>query len=305
VDLSNSRVCLIFNPASGLSQRLRTSTPLETIVRFFSEKKVPISIKATENIGDGTILAEESVREGYTHIVACGGDGTVNEVVNGTVGNGAVLGIIPFGTANVLARTMRIPVDIVQACRKFYDSEEKTMDIGVANGRNYLTISGIGFDAGVIRETPKELKDVLGSFGYILKGTQRLISHSEEDLNIGIRIRLLDQDREMDFKAWIVLVANLAYYSSTIKVGLKAKPDDGKLDIIVFPYRPEGKLDVMKQLYLTLTEADYESREIPFFQSSEFEIITNPLVPCHADGELIGNTPVHYTIKANALKYRW
>jgi diacylglycerol kinase (ATP) len=305
VDLSNARVCLIFNPESGLSKKLRVSNPLEVIVAFFSERRVPVTIKATENIGDGMVLAKESVEEGYTHIIVCGGDGTINEVINGIAGNEVVLGIIPYGTSNVLARIMEIPTDIVDACLHFYNSEEKPMDVGIANGRNFLSISGIGFDAGVIRETPKKLKNTLGSFGYILKGAQKILAYSGEDLNINVRIRLIDQNREMDFRAWIILVANLGYYGSAIKVGLRAKPDDGKLDIIVFPYKAEGKIDVMKQLYAALTEADLENRDIPFFQSSDFEIITNPLVPYEVDGELIGNTPVHYSIKPGALRYRW
>jgi YegS/Rv2252/BmrU family lipid kinase len=298
------KICVIYNPRSGISQNWLTINPLETIINYFSSQQIPITIKSTLKQGNGTHLARESVNEGYTHIIACGGDGTINEVVNGIINTESTLGIIPFGTNNVLAAAMDIPEDVLSACQFFMHSNEKKMDVAVANGRNYLIVSGMGFDAQVIEELSPNLKGTFGTWSYILKGAEKILTSSEENFSTNIKIELFDQDRVLEFQAWVVVVANIAHYSRTIKIASKAKPDDGKLDIVVFPSPGDSGFDLMRQLYATLTESPLEDSNIWYFQSSHFRITADPPIPCQTDGEIIGNTPIEYFVKHNALKIR-
>jgi len=114
--MKDPKVCLIFNPISGLSMKgITRFHPLEDIIEVFSRERISITIKTTARTGDGTRLTQESVRQGYSHIIACGGDGTINEVVNGIVDTNVVMGIIPLGTENILAKSMDVPLDTKQA----------------------------------------------------------------------------------------------------------------------------------------------------------------------------------------------
>lgn len=300
--MRDMKICIIMNPKSGLANRWFGSTPLEDIVGFFAEQNMSINIKTTAKQGDGIRLSEEAVAQGYTHIIACGGDGTLNEVANGIAEKDAVFGIIPLGTENVLAKAFGVPLDVVGACRHFLQSSEKKMDMGVANGRNYIIMSGIGFDAKVVSEMDLELKKTLGSVGFILKGAWHLLA-DDGVKNPRAKIRLFDTGEEYEYPAWFIVVGNLAHYSGTIKLALNAKFDDGKLDILVFPN--SDALDMVKQIIGALTETHLQIGNIPYFTSSDFEIITDPPLLCHIDGELLGETPVHYQVKPGALTIRF
>lgn len=299
------KICLIVNPTSGQSNwELIKYQSLIDIIEFFSERKIPITIKTTARAGDGRRLAEESVKEKYTHIIACGGDGTINEVVNGIAGSSVIMGIMPLGTENILAKAMSIPLDIKEACRYFLAASVKTWDLGIANGRYFLIMSGIGLDAQVVSQMEREpkFKKATGSLGFIWKGASVIFGEDGQERTFAT-VRLLDQNIEYKSYIRLIVVGNLPQYGGSLKLALKAKPDDGKLDIIIFPYRDE--MDVVTKLLEIFTETHLENGEIPYFTSTNFEIITEPSVYCQIDGELLGKTPVHYSVKPGAIKVKF
>jgi len=300
--MKNAKICLILNPRSGEANKLFHIRPLEDIVEFFSSRELSITIKITIAAGDGTQLASESAEQGYTHIIACGGDGTINEVVNGIAGKDVVMGIIPMGTENVLAKAMGVPLDTMGACEHFTAAGERTMDLGIANGRNFIIMAGIGLDAKVIAEMDPQMKNILGSLGFILKGAMSLFLENQNTWGKA-KIRLLDVDEEYEYPFWLILAGNLSHYSGTIKLALKASSDDGKLDIVVFPFTDMG--ESAKQVLGVFTGTHLESCEIPYFKAKEFEITTEPQFYYQLDGELVGRTPVHFKVNPGALKVRF
>ena len=300
------KICFIINPKSGQSNwEIVKNQSILDIFEFFSEKRMSITIKTTAKTGDGQLLAEESVKEGYNYILACGGDGTINEVVNGMVGSDAALGIIPLGTENILAKAMNIPLDIKESCRHFLAAREKTWDVGVANGRHFLITSGIGIDAQVVSRMMMDptLKKAMGAFGFILKGAKMLFLENLQSAPQAT-IRFFDRDFEYKSSFRLIVIGNLAYYGARIKLALKAKPTDGKLDIILFPYS-EDSMDVATKVLEVFTETHLESGDVPYFTSSDFEITTDPPTYCQIDGELLGKTPIHYQIKPLAMKVKF
>lgn len=297
------KICIILNSRAGEANKLFHLRALEDIVDFFSRKDISITIKTTIHPGDGIGLTRESLVEDYTHIIACGGDGTINEVVNGLAGSRGVLGIIPMGTENVMAKAMGIPLDVPGACRHFLESGEKKMDLGSANGRHFLMMSGIGLDAKVISEMEPEAKKMMGSLAFIFKGAAALF-FDENKPRFKTKIRLLDKGKEYDYTSFMVIVGNLANYSGTVKIALNAEPTDGKLDIIVFPYSEDpGK--TAYHILQTFMEAHLESGEIPYFTSGDLEITTDPPVGFQVDGELIGKTPVRYMVNPGGINVRF
>ncbi|HPZ08209.1 MAG TPA: diacylglycerol kinase family lipid kinase [Candidatus Eremiobacteraeota bacterium] len=302
--MNDSNICLIYNPIAGISMRGITKLqPVEDIIEVFSEKKISITIKTTTQASHATRLAEESVRQGYTHIVACGGDGTINEVVNGIVGRKVALGIIPLGTENILAKSMNVPLDTKQACRHFLEAPENIWDVGVANGRHFLIMSGIGLDARVVYEMEPKLKKAMGSLGFILKGAQVLFWENERK-STKAKIRFLDKNLTFETPFWLIVVGNLAYYGGRLKLALKADPSDGKLDVIVFPFSNDT-VDIATRVIEVFTETHLEWGDLPYYTSTEFEIITEPEVYCQIDGELLGKTPVHYSIKPLSIRVKF
>jgi len=300
--VENARICFILNPRSGISQSAFRGNPVRDIVNFFADRKISINIKTTSKPGDGSILAEEAAKQGYTHIVACGGDGTINEVLNGIVGYDVIMGVIPMGTENVLCKAVKVPLNVTEACRHLMDSPVRTMDVGVANGQHFLIMSGIGLDARVILEMKPEVKNLLGSLGFILKGAATLFFEEKKFRSIA-RIILHDKGIEYETSAWLVLAGNLPYYSGTIKLATNAEPDDGMLDIVIFPF--SNKNPIASQVFSVFMENHIENNEIKHFTSSDFEIITKPQVYCHIDGEILGKTPVKYSVRKRALKIKF
>jgi len=304
--MEHKEICFIINPMSGQVHRGEYKyTPVIDIIDFFCEKKIPITIKTTTAQGDGKLLAEKAVKMGYTHIVACGGDGTINEVVNGMAGSDAVLGILPMGTENILGKAMNIPIDIKEACRHFLVAKEKEWDLGVANGKYFLIQSGMGLDAEVISQVEKEqeLKKAFGTFGFVLKAGKMLLEGNPTN-KIRTTIRLLDKGEEHTGDAMLIIVGNMAEYGGQLRLALKARPDDGQLDIAVFPY-PENELDFIGVAVDVLMENHLTREDVSYFTSKEFEIITDPPVYCQMDGEIIGKTPVKYSVSPKAIKVKF
>lgn len=298
--MKDKKICLILNPRSGLSQRQFGLQPADEIIRFFSDKEIPITIKTTSGPGGGVDLAMEAVDCGFTHIVACGGDGTINEVVNGIVGSDATLGVIPMGTENVLCKTLNVPLNVRQACNHFLHAEEKTIDVGRANGRHYVMMSGIGMDARVIYNMEPNVKETLGSVGFFIKGAMALFFENE-DVKAEATIELLDKDEKFETTAWVILVGNMPNYAGNLTVVPEAKLDDGFLDILVYSYPDDRNL--MAQVISPLMN-NFDRKDLRYFKSSHFKITTDPPVFCQIDGEILGKTPVEYKVRPRALKIK-
>lgn len=298
--MKDAKIGIVFNPRSGKSQRILTRSVSDRVINFFANKGLSITIRTTSAPGEGSKLAREFVQDGYTHVIACGGDGTINEVANGLVGRKAVMGFIPMGTENVFCTSMGIPLDIDRACEHFFQAEEKLIDVGIANQRYYLVMSGIGMDARVIFEMDPDVKAVLGGIGFLLKGAMLFLFESEK-FKANSRVKLLDKNEEFKTDAWLILVGNLPNYTGYIKVAPDARPDDGLLDILVFPYR-ENELGT--QVLNTITGTHLEKTDVKHFKSSDFRIITDPPVYCQIDGEILGKTPVHYRVYEKGLKIK-
>lgn len=300
--MKDAKICLILNPKSGESNKFFVVRPLEDVVEFFDKFNYSITIKTTSGPGNATQLAKESVEHGYTHIIACGGDGTINEVVNGIAGKDVVMGIIPLGTENVLAKATGVPLDVMGACSHFMEAEENTMDLGVANGRHFLIVSGIGLDARVISEMDPQIKKAFGSLAFLLNGAAALFLENEKSRAVA-KIKLLDKNEEYEYPFWLILAGNMSYYSGTVRLALDAKPDDGLLDIIVLPL--SDSTDLSQQVFEVFTGTHLDNGDIPYFKSSKFEIVTDPPVYYQLDGEVMGMTPVQYEVKPGALKVRF
>lgn len=184
----------------------------------------------TSSPGQAIELARNSAQDGYDAVVAVGGDGTVNEVVNGLAGSPIALGIIPCGTANVLAAELQIPSQISSACSVIAQGKIKIIDLGILNGRAFTMMAGIGFDAHVVRLVDRELKGRWGGFSYVIVALRELVRYSLR------RIEVVTDTGER-LAGYYIFIQNASRYGSGFSASPGSKIDDGLLEVIIFPKR--------------------------------------------------------------------
>ena len=244
--------------------------------------------------GMGRTLAAQAVGEGYDTIIAAGGDGTLNEVVNGLAGSRTVLGVLPAGTMNVFAREMGIPFDSLE--RAFQVIERgfiQEVDLFEANGAPFVQMAGVGFDAKVIEETTWEAKKRLGPLAYLLAG-MKVLGETPPKLEV-----ILPDGRREEGVA--VLAGNGALYGGPFKFFRNANNHDSKLDVLV--YKEAGYRIVLDSLRgLAFGGIDLMA-STSYFQAREFVVKSAGEVPVEVDGEWLGRfSEIRFAESANRLR---
>ncbi|MCU0369803.1 MAG: diacylglycerol kinase family lipid kinase [Bacteroidales bacterium] len=251
------KICFISNPVSGL----RRSGRIEDLVRQNLDlDKFEYAIFETKSPKDAMRLASEAVKDNFDIIVASGGDGTVNEVVQG-IGNSPVsLGIIPNGSGNGLARHLEIPMEPEKAIRLINRLNTRTIDIASINGYPFASIAGLGFDARVANKYRKVKKR--GFYGYLRVVTREFFRYREREYSLTFN------DQKLTRKALLLSVANSNQFGYNTIIAPKAEPDDGLLDVVIMKKFPIGEIPRMIGLLFTgkidqssYTES-YQTREI-------------------------------------------
>jgi YegS/Rv2252/BmrU family lipid kinase len=241
--------------------------------------------------GDAQRLAREAAEAGRRIVVAAGGDGTVNEVVNGIAGSGTALGVLPVGTMNVFASELGLPNDIEEAWDIIDAGYTRTIDLARANEQFFVQLAGIGIDAQVVERTSREFKRSFGPLSYLFNAAQiaaqkppRLIVESE------------GATREGSF----VLIGNGRYYGAPIKVFKDARLDDGKLDVLIV--HNLGYLDIVRYLTGVFTGTHTAFDDVEYFQTRDLVVRSTDDVPVEVDGELAGKLPVQFRIAGERLR---
>jgi len=180
----------------------------------------------------GEAQARDAVAAGADVVLSWGGDGTVRAIATGLVGSGVPLGIIPAGTGNLLARNLRIPLDLAAAAQVALTGHDRRIDVvelGLGGSVAVSTvIAGMGLDADLI-DAPEQLKDVLGPAAYVANAVKLVRSDA---MRVGVSI---DGGNPRWFKARSVLVANVGGLIAGLDVAPEADADDGRLRVVVLP----------------------------------------------------------------------
>jgi diacylglycerol kinase (ATP) len=281
-----NKTIVILNPAAHSDRANRWREGVEMLAR-------DCPVRATEYAGEAESFARQAVDEGFSKIVAAGGDGTVNEVVNGLAGSGATLGLLPVGTVNVFATELGLPAYNLDACWEIIQSDHtRVVDLPSANGKYFVQLAGVGLDAQAVKETSLALKRSFGPLSYLISAAQiaartppRLIIESD-----GAPVR------ETSF----VLIGNGRHYGGPFPFFKHAVIDDGLLDIVAF--KQLGYLEIIKYLQEVFFSSDIRLPEVEYFQTPRLRIMSDQEVPVELDGELIGNCPVDFAIRDQRLR---
>lgn len=216
------KVRAILNPRAGLAAR--------RALRAVEEGPWPGSeVRLTERPWHARELAQQAAAEGCELVLAVGGDGTVNEVAWGLLGTDAMLGLVPVGSGNGLARTLRIPLVAGGAVRALADGVTRRMDVGFANERPFLNVAGAGFDAVVGHDFHAHGKGGgrRGVFTYVRLSAARIFTYHPNDWRLEA-----DGDR-FEGRALVVAFVNGRQYGGGAVLAPRARLDDGRLDVVI------------------------------------------------------------------------
>jgi YegS/Rv2252/BmrU family lipid kinase len=251
-----------------------------------------IDLVETSAAGHAISLSREAAASGAGAVFACGGDGTVNEVVNGLAGSACALGVIRGGMGDVFAKEVGIPRKVETALTLQLTGDRRRFDLGRAGERYFLLMAGIGFDAAVVRAVPNPAKKRLGSTSYALWGARLLPVYQPPNVQLSI-----DGEARESELFW-ALLGNTRSYGGIIDITSQALVDDGLLDAYLFEGRGLA-WEALTALKLALRR-HAGAKGVTHRRLRELTIET-PGLAVQADGEYLGETPMRFTVAAAAL----
>lgn len=221
----------ILNPISG--EKNKINKVVDKINNLIINSGHTFEIVFTTGPGNATELARKGVNDGVDVIVAAGGDGTINETAVGLVNSNCSLGVIPLGSGNGFARSLKIPLQLDQSIEFLLNPTISKIDVGKANDRYFFGVCGIGYDANV----GKKFQDfgIRGPIPYFLIGIKELISYRPDKLVLSFN------DQNIETSALLVAFANTRQYGNGAIIAPKADPRDGLLDLCVINNISLGK----------------------------------------------------------------
>ena len=283
---TSERILVILNPAA----KSEKASHLHARIEALSPR---VAVRITNSAGDAEAMAEHAVDQGYKTIVAAGGDGTINEVVNGLAGRDVTFGMLPVGTMNVFSTELGIPQNNLQRAWDVIEQGYcREVDLGVANDEYFVQLAGAGLDAEVVKATTPDFKKALGPMSYLINLAQVAARKPPT-----IAITPFDGPRR---EGSFVLVGNGRYYGGPFVLFKEARLDDGLLDVLVF--QNQGHLDLLRYMQAIAFGMHPELPDVEYFQTTGLRLESEDAVPAEVDGELSGSLP--YSIRLAPTKLR-
>lgn len=266
----------IVNPVSGNKKSLQAIKAIEEYCKII---KVPYRIIYTSKKGEATQIANNFKKESLTTIFSVGGDGTLNEVVNGITNSSVKLGIIPTGTGNDFYKT-------------FKDIDDDIIDVGRVNDKYFINVASLGLDAEIANyaNTLKKYNlNIPNNLIYILSIFREYFKY--KPINIDIDGNKKDTT--------ILTICNAKYYGGGFKIAPNAQLSDGKFDIV--DVGTLNKLEILKLIKKLIKVKHLVSKDVNYYQKEFIEV--DSLIPlnCNIDGEIIRDTSFDFSIIRNGL----
>ncbi len=290
----NHRALVIINPYAGT---MKSRKNMFEIVDRLSQKNYSVSIQTTTKPLDGTLFVKKYGAD-QDLIICCGGDGTLNEVINGVLemGSQTPVGYVPAGTTNDFARTLKLPQTVEKAMDRILGGYPHFYDIGSFNNRNFTYIASLGAFTKVSYSTPQKLKNALGHTAYLLEGVKEIgnISPFQASLQVGGKTI----EGEFVFGA----ISNSTSVAGLFKLnGLDVRLDDGEFELILVR-NPKSPMD-LNGIVQGLVKNKFDPRYVVFTHGEEFRFHSDVPLPWTLDGESGGEqTDVRIRVLHNAIQ---
>ncbi|MBP2170873.1 YegS/Rv2252/BmrU family lipid kinase [Erwinia toletana] len=227
-------------------------------------------------------------------VIVGGGDGSLNSVAGALIATGLPLGILPLGTANDLARTLNIPKDLTRAAAVIAAGERRPVDVGMVNDRPFFNVASIGFSAALAKSLTAESKKRWGVLGYAFAASK--LFRQSRPFSVQI-----EHDGVCEtVKTIQISVGNGRYYGGGMTVEQSAAPDDGQLDVYSLELDHWWEMLALAPWLRRGTHGKW--RKVRAFPATALTITTRRPHDINADGEIVGKTPAHFSVRQHAVQ---
>ncbi len=288
--MTKRHIVFIINPKSGVERQKEIK---QAISLHLDKERYSFELLYTEFAKHGTTLAREAARNGAYIVVAVGGDGSVNDVVQGLLGTNTLLGIIPKGSGNGMARTMRIPLDTNEAIKVINAGNVVAMDVGYANEKPFISNAGVAFDALISKKFAKSERRGLMVYSWLV--TKHMWLYKSWDWQITI------DGKHLTERAFMVNVANGQQFGYNFRIAPMASFTDGQLDLVVIRKFPKilGGIIALRAMAGNITDSKY----VEHIRGKEITISHPSLRLMQTDGDAHPcEHSIKFTIRQGAQK---
>jgi len=299
------KAILIYNPISG-QRRSRRLAEIDAAGRILADAGISVEFAPTTEAGSATLYARQAAVREFDLVIACGGDGTVNEIINGLAGGDVPMALLPAGTANILAKELGIPWDIPAAARLIPESTPRRIALGCVaahqapdgsgpfvDARYFLCVGGSGPDGAIVNGVDSHFKKRAGQLAYWVEGFKQLFTYNFPLMRIESCERTVD--------ASLVVVGRSAEYGGPFKITTGASLYEDSFEIVAFSTRSRLR-------YLIALPALYfgKLRSVGGISAWKTTDVTCTALPggtlyAHVDGEAVGALPLRFHIIPDAL----
>ena len=293
------RCMLIVNPSAG---PVNFQPQLPAVLNHLEDRGCSATLHYTEYPGEATRYAERAREEGLDVVFVVGGDGTINEVVNGIACSQVALGVLPGGTGNVWARELGLPRLSVLHLQPLIDSIQalvpgatRRIDLGRANGRYFLQWAGLGLDAAVTyaMEPRTRMQRRMGAIAYISAGLSTAANL------VGQRTRIYIDGMRIYRRSILIVISNSQLYGGITRIATDARVDDGLLDVSVFEGRGFGS--ILRTFFSVLTGLHIYDPRHTSYRGRLIQVYADKPMPVHVDGDPFSTTPFECEVVPLAL----
>ena len=289
------RATLISNPKTGRYVSRRKT--IQELASDLNSLGIEVDLKLTSGPGDAAEIAAHAAHNGSTDVIVAGGDGTINEAIQGMVGSKARLGILPRGTANVLARELGLPMNVDEAITVAAQGKSRRIHFGVAinettnERRHFVLMAGIGLDASVVRRVQPSLKRRIGKGAFWLSGLSHLATWDPRPFKLEID--------GQSYGATFAAIGKAARYGGDLMITPRARLDEPEFEVCIIDTL--SRVQYLRLLSYAMREGMPDDKKgVRFIKTSKVRAIGD--APVQVDGEVIGHLPMRFEISPHSLE---
>ncbi|WP_083875659.1 diacylglycerol/lipid kinase family protein [Caenispirillum salinarum] len=289
---SGRRLMVVFNPTAGGNRRRR----LMKTLRHLDAHGCAVALRETAKPGDAEVFAMEASAKDCDVVVIAGGDGTINEAINGiSRGTGEVaLGIIPLGTANVLAHEIGLSIRPAKVAAALAQGPIRRIHLGEADGRKFMLMAGAGFDAEVVEHVNLKLKRVIGKGAYILEMLRQARAYGFPTLHVTA------EDTGETRQAATAVALNGRHYGGPYKVVGDGGLSAASLDMVLL--KRKGMFNVIRYATGLATGRLARFSDVEVLRGSSFSIDGGNDEPVQGDGDIIARLPTRMRVAEETIE---
>lgn len=284
----------IINPTAGKGNAIKYKSIIE---EYFNDKDEKYDIRITDRPGNATEIVRNYDYSEECNVYSIGGDGTLNEVINGLINKNATLGIIPAGSGNDFVRSYLEGTDLKDILKETIEGNSKEIDVGGINNKYFINISSVGFFADVNKNAKifKNSHIISGSLAYIFGAIISLFKFKSE------KIKFIIDGVELDEEMFLLAIANGRYYGGGIDLAKGAKLSDGEFDF--YGVKKASMHKILKCLIALLSKKDIrDNEETYYYKCKSLKIISEKEIISNIDGEIIKSNKFDFYIIPKGIK---